>query len=138
MQGLYDGNSTNLKNWLRIAPRKQITTLDTHDGIGVVDVADLMTHEEIERTKKNMFDRGANMSMRYNSAQFGNLDIYQVPPLRCRIYYRSYCPHSGLELQPVCSDALSRVSLAMPNTRTCSLNGHRLYMQAAHVPRCKR
>lgn len=84
MQALYDGDANNLKAWMLKCPRNQITTLDTHDGIGVVDVADLMTQQQIERTKDNIFKRGANANMRYNSAQYGNLDIYQVccaPPL---------------------------------------------------------
>jgi hypothetical protein len=37
-----------------------------------------MTQEQIDRTKDNIFKRGANANMRYNSAQYGNLDIYQV------------------------------------------------------------
>lgn len=31
----------NLKNWLTICPRRQITVLDTHDGMGVDDIAGL-------------------------------------------------------------------------------------------------
>jgi sucrose phosphorylase len=30
--------------------------LDTHDGIGVVDVKDLLPDEEIERTKEDIFN----------------------------------------------------------------------------------
>ena len=84
MQALYDGDANNLKAWLLKCPRNQITTLDTHDGIGVVDVADLMSQEQIDRTKDNIFKRGANANMRYNSAQYGNLDIYQARPLSPR------------------------------------------------------
>ncbi len=40
--------SDRLIHWLQICPRKQFTTLDTHDGIGVVDVAGLLTDEEID------------------------------------------------------------------------------------------
>ena len=78
VQALYDGDANNIKAWLLKCPRNQITTLDTHDGIGVVDVADLMSQEQIDRTKDNIFKRGANANMRYNSAQYGNLDIYQA------------------------------------------------------------
>ena len=31
----------NLKNWLKICPRRQITVLDTHDGMGIDDIAGL-------------------------------------------------------------------------------------------------
>jgi sucrose phosphorylase len=78
LQALYEGRTGNLKRWFSICPRKQITTLDTHDGIGVVDVGDLMTGEEIERTKNNLFEHGANLKRRYNTAQYNNLDVYQI------------------------------------------------------------
>lgn len=94
MQALYDGDANNLKAWMLKCPRNQITTLDTHDGIGVVDVADLMTQEQIDRTKDNIFKRGANANMRYNSAQYGNLDIYQVLPhahaSTCRLWSHNW------------------------------------------------
>lgn len=47
MQALYDSNANNLKAWLFKCPRMQITTLDTHDGLGIVDVADLMTERQV-------------------------------------------------------------------------------------------
>ncbi|WP_345785981.1 sucrose phosphorylase [Pelagicoccus enzymogenes] len=80
---LYSGNSQRLKDWFEICPRNQFTTLDTHDGIGVVDVADLLSPEEIEATKDALFKQGANVKAIYNSASFGNLDIYQ---LNCTYY----------------------------------------------------
>ena len=48
LHGLMTGRTDRLIHWLNICPRKQFTALDTHDGIGVVDVADLLTDEEIE------------------------------------------------------------------------------------------
>ena len=42
LNAIYFGNAEYLANWLRICPRRQYTTLDTHDGIGVVDVRGLM------------------------------------------------------------------------------------------------
>ena len=67
-----------LKHWLDICPRKQMTTLDTHDGIGVVDVVDLLSPEEIEETKKFLYSKGANVKKKYSSAEYNNLDIYQI------------------------------------------------------------
>ncbi len=78
LNALYYGNSQYLKRWLEICPRKQFTTLDTHDGIGVVDVKDLLPDEEIERTKEDIFQFGANVKKVYNTAKYNNLDIYQV------------------------------------------------------------
>ncbi len=78
LNALYYGNAQYLKHWLEICPRKQFTTLDTHDGIGVVDVKDLLPDEEIERTKEDIFKFGANVKKVYNTAKYNNLDIYQV------------------------------------------------------------
>lgn len=78
LHALYSGRGERLAAWLAIAPKKQFTTLDTHDGIGVVDVADLMTQEEIDQTKDYLFDRGANVKRIYNTLAYNNLDIYQV------------------------------------------------------------
>lgn len=78
INGLYYGQSRYLKHWLSICPRKQFTTLDTHDGIGVVDVKDLLLDEEIARTKEDIFRYGANVKKIYNTAAYNNLDVYQV------------------------------------------------------------
>ncbi|MFP4619390.1 MAG: sucrose phosphorylase [Spirochaetaceae bacterium] len=78
LQAHYDGSARNLKHWLSVCPRHQFTTLDTHDGIGVVDVYDLMTEEEMERTKENVYSRGANVKRIYNTAKYQNLDVYQI------------------------------------------------------------
>ncbi len=75
---LYSGSNKRLINWLKQCPRNQFTTLDTHDGIGVVDVIDLLTPEEIEQTKEYLYSRGANVKRIYNSVAYNNLDIYQV------------------------------------------------------------
>ncbi len=78
LNAIYYGQTKYLKNWLEICPRKQFTTLDTHDGIGVVDIKDLLPDEEIERTKEDIFRYGANVKKVYNTAAYQNLDIYQV------------------------------------------------------------
>jgi sucrose phosphorylase len=78
LQAIYDANGANLVQWLRRCPSRQITTLDTHDGIGVVDVVDLMSREEIETTKANLYGRGANIKPIYSSAAYDNLDVYQI------------------------------------------------------------
>lgn len=78
INALYYGQSQYLQHWLEICPRNQFTTLDTHDGIGVVDVKDLLPDEEIARTKDDIFRFGANVKKIYNTAAYNNLDIYQV------------------------------------------------------------
>ena len=83
LHALYSGQGGRLKHWLEICPRRQFTTLDTHDGIGVVDVADLLSEEEIRETKEWLFTKGANVKRVYNTAAYNNLDIYQ---LNCTYY----------------------------------------------------
>lgn len=75
---LYMNDAGPLKNWLKICPRKQFTTLDTHDGIGVVDVKDLLSDEQVEKTQNSLFEKGAKVKRIYNSEQYNNLDIYQI------------------------------------------------------------
>ena len=83
LNALFTGKGEKLKNWLDICPRKQFTTLDTHDGIGVVDVVDLLSEVEISQTKELLFSKGANVKKKYNTAAYNNLDIYQ---LNCTYY----------------------------------------------------
>lgn len=78
INAIYYGKTTYLKNWLRICPRKQYTTLDTHDGLGVVDVRGLLPDEELDRTREDIFRYGANVKKIYNSSSYNNLDIYQI------------------------------------------------------------
>ncbi len=75
---LYHHTHTRLLEWLRICPRRQLTTLDTHDGIGAVDVADLMSSEEIERTVSGLYEKGSNVKQIYSGPAYRNLDVYQV------------------------------------------------------------
>lgn len=78
LHALYNHTGKYLKDWLEKCPMKQFTTLDTHDGIGIVDVKDLLPDEEIEKVKDQMYLNGANLKMKYSSAAYNNLDIYQV------------------------------------------------------------
>lgn len=78
LHALYSGENQRLLHWLTICPRKQFTTLDTHDGIGVVDVKDLLTDQEIEETREALYNQGANVKKIYSTEAYNNLDIYQI------------------------------------------------------------
>lgn len=78
LHALYSGRVDKLANWLKICPRKQWTTLDTHDGIGMVDVVDLLSPEEIDFTRESLYKKGANVQKKYSSAEYNNLDVYQI------------------------------------------------------------
>ena len=77
LHALYSGNVNRLVHWMEICPRKQFTTLDTHDSIGVVDVKDLLTDVETEATREALYAQGANVKKIYSSEAYNNLDIYK-------------------------------------------------------------
>ena len=78
LHALYSGNVNRLVHWMEICPRKQFTTLDTHDSIGVVDVKDLLTDVETEATREALYAQGANVKTIYSSEAYNNLDIYKI------------------------------------------------------------
>jgi len=46
--------------------------------MGVVDVQDLMTPEEIDQTLNCLYEKGCNTRKLYSGGEYDNLDIYQV------------------------------------------------------------
>jgi sucrose phosphorylase len=85
---LYSHNAAHLKHWLTIAPRNCVTVLDTHDGIGVIDVGPdrrgpgttpgLLTSEEIDELVETIHVRSKGESRQATGAAANNLDLYQV------------------------------------------------------------
>ncbi|CAM11556.1 Sucrose phosphorylase (Glucosyltransferase-A) [Candidatus Phytoplasma australiense] len=75
---MYSGKTHRLKEWLAKSPMKQFTTLDTHDGIGVVDALDILTEDEINYTSKRIYKIGVNAKKIYSTKAYKNLDIYQI------------------------------------------------------------
>ncbi|MCF8092398.1 MAG: sucrose phosphorylase [Desulfotignum sp.] len=88
LHGIYMNTTRRLKSWLRKCPRKQITTLDTHDGIGVVDVMELLNQQEIDATLEKLYEKGSNVKKTYSGPEYQNLDIYQV---NCTYYSALGC-----------------------------------------------
>lgn len=82
LNAVYFEKTIYLKNWLKICPRKQFTTLDTHDGIGVVDVRYLMPDEEVLATKQKVFEWNPDITEVYIKADFEinfkKFDTYQI------------------------------------------------------------
>lgn len=78
LHSIYSSTTKRLRDWLKKCPSNQYTTLDTHDGIGVVDVKDLMTDQEIEETREMLYKQGSNVKKVYSSEAYDNLDIYQI------------------------------------------------------------
>lgn len=84
LYSLLDANSTYLKRWLRICPHNQITVLDTHDGICVPDVEDLLPQDRIQAVINNVSQRSADPILRRSAANVHSVGaIYQ---LTCTYY----------------------------------------------------
>ena len=75
LHALYNHTGVYLKQWMERCPMHQFTTLDTHDGIGIVDVKDLLPDEEVDKVKEQMYQQGANVKKIYSSEAYNNLDI---------------------------------------------------------------
>lgn len=75
---LYTGDCRRLKDWFAICPRNQYTTLDTHDGIGTVDVEDLLTPEELENVIRTTEKCGANFKMDFSAKAKDKPVVYQI------------------------------------------------------------
>jgi len=85
LHALYTADADALVRWMRIRPANAITVLDTHDGIGVIDVgADasgnpgLLEPEEIDELVNTIHVRCHGQSRDATGAAASNLDLYQV------------------------------------------------------------
>jgi sucrose phosphorylase len=77
LHALYTGRPDRLLNWFTICPRKQFTTLDTHDGIGVVDVVGLSDRGG-NRRDKTLLLKGANVKKKYKHGRIQQSRNYQI------------------------------------------------------------
>ncbi len=90
---LYRRDARHLKHWLEISPRNAVTVLDTHDGIGVLDVgatrnrqdelSGLLPSEQIDALVETIHERSQGASRQATGAAASNLDLYQV---NCTFY----------------------------------------------------
>jgi sucrose phosphorylase len=89
---LSTGDADALVSWLQIRPTNAVTVLDTHDGIGVIDVgadpldrsqAGLLTPAQIDRLVETMHHNSGDTSRHATGAAATNVDLYQV---NCTFY----------------------------------------------------
>ncbi len=87
LDALYTGDAAPLSEWIRIRPTNCITVLDTHDGIGVIDVGahpsdpsrkGLLPPERIDSLVQEIARRSSGESSLATGAAASNLDLYQV------------------------------------------------------------
>ena len=92
LHALTAADADPLLSWLAVRPTNAVTVLDTHDGIGVIDVgADaqdrtqlgLLTPEQIDTLVETMHDNSGGTSRRATGAAASNVDLYQV---NCTFY----------------------------------------------------
>ncbi|NDY91847.1 sucrose phosphorylase [Ideonella livida] len=93
LHALCFGRADRLAHWLDIRPHNAITVLDTHDGIGIIDIGGsgagaqrlpgLVPDDELDRLVDWMHDNCAGQSREATGAAASNVDLYQV---NCTFY----------------------------------------------------
>jgi len=90
LHSLFARNAEALARWLAIRPQNCVTVLDTHDGIGVIDVgagpdgaAGLLAPGDINSLVETIHARSHDQSRMAMGAAANNLDLYQV---NCTFY----------------------------------------------------
>lgn len=89
LHALFNQTARYLKQWLAISPRNAVTVLDTHDGIGVIDVgaavdADgtelpgLIPAHELDQLVEKIHEKSGGQSRSATGHAASNLDLYQV------------------------------------------------------------
>lgn len=83
-------DSAPLQAWFAIAPRNAITVLDTHDGIGIIDVAaeksvgpGLLSDVQVDALVNAIHRNSREQSRQATGAAAANVDLYQV---NCTFY----------------------------------------------------
>jgi sucrose phosphorylase len=93
LHAIFNRTARYLKQWLAISPRNAITVLDTHDGIGVTDIAadptdpqahpGLIPPKELDALVERIHMNSNGQSRQATGAAASNLDLYQV---NCTFY----------------------------------------------------
>lgn len=83
LHALLTADAAPLRRWLERRPPNAVTVLDTHDGIGVVDVVGLLEPEQIDALVEAIHDGSGGTSRQATGAAASNLDLYQV---NCTFY----------------------------------------------------
>ncbi len=82
------GTADPLRHWIRVRPNNALTVLDTHDGIGIIDIgADAADREgspglvppaELDALVERIHANSGGQSRQATGAAASNLDLYQV------------------------------------------------------------
>ncbi len=94
LHALFNKDFAPLHTWLAMAPRNCVTVLDTHDGIGIVDVGaegsqpGLLTPDQIDALVESIHSECDDESRKATGAAASNVDLYQV---NCSFYSALGC-----------------------------------------------
>ena len=93
LHAIFNQTARYLKQWLEISPRNAITVLDTHDGVGVIDIGvdssdpqdgpGIIPTEELDALVEKIHTNTKGQSRLATGAAASNLDLYQV---NCTFY----------------------------------------------------
>jgi sucrose phosphorylase len=93
LHAIFNHTARYLKQWLEISPRNAITVLDTHDGIGVIDIGTegtdpqsrpgIIPPEELDALVERIHTNSNGQSRLATGMAASNLDLYQV---NCTFY----------------------------------------------------
>jgi sucrose phosphorylase len=93
LHALFNRTAAPLKRWIGMRPNNALTVLDTHDGIGIIDigadVADRAGHpglvppDELDALVETIHQNSRGQSRQATGAAASNLDLYQV---NCSFY----------------------------------------------------
>ena len=81
---LFSRDASALVNWLTISPKNCITVLDTHDGIGIIDVGSmdgkpgLLDEQQIDVLVETIHKNSHGESLQATGNAASNVDLYQV------------------------------------------------------------
>ena len=87
LHALFTGNAERLRHWCEVRPHNAVTVLDTHDGIGVIDVGPdtfdahhlgLLDAAEIDELVEGIHESSHGTSRLATGAAASNVDLYQV------------------------------------------------------------
>lgn len=88
LHAFHFGTAAPLKHWIDIRPHNAVTVLDTHDGIGIIDIgADksdrmgkpgLVPDHELDELVESIHLASGGQSRMATGASASNLDLYQV------------------------------------------------------------
>ncbi len=87
LHSIFQKDARSLKHWLGISPRNAVTVLDTHDGIGVMDIGPdtedpgskgLIEPRYVDAMINRIHSNSGGVSRRASRHDVGNLDLYQV------------------------------------------------------------